>query len=125
MPSLVRTACQSKAEAVEYIALSHCWGTALGAHIPRTTRSTLAAREAGIHWDELSKTFQDAIKISQGLGVQFIWIDSLCIIQDDQDDFEIECAQMGMVYSKAYCTIAVGIPRNRNSLSWLAKLMHL
>ena len=109
MPSLVRTAFELKAENIQYMALSHCWGTALGAHIPRTTRATLIAREAGIRWEELSKTFQDAIKIAQGLGLRYIWIDSLCIVQDDPDDFEIECAQMGMVYSKAYCTISVGI----------------
>lgn len=116
MTCLVRTTCQFKAENIQYIALSHCWGTALGARILRTTKSNLTTREAGIHWDEFSKTFQDTIKIAQGLGVRFIWIDSLCIIQDDQDDFEIECAQMGMVYSKAYCTIAVSISRNCDSL---------
>jgi hypothetical protein len=110
MPRLVRTASRCKAGNIEYLALSHCWGTALGAHIPRTTKATLTARQSCIHWDELSKTFQDAIKITQGLGVRYIWIDALCIVQDDQEDFEIECAKMAMVYSNAYCTIAVGIP---------------
>ena len=91
----------------KYLALSHCWGTASGGQVPKTTKASLADRLAGIDWDELSKTFHDALEITRGLCMQYIWIDSLCIIQDDEADFQIECAKMGQVYSNAVCTIAV------------------
>ena len=93
-----------------YLALSHCWGTAHGGHVPRTTKATLSDRLVSIDWEELSKTFQDALIITRGLGMRYIWIDSLCIVQDDKEDFETECAKMGLVYSKAHCTIAVSFP---------------
>lgn len=75
--------------------------------MPKTTGSTLAERMAGIAWDELSKTFQDALVATKGLGFRYIWIDSLCIIQDSEEDFQLECAKTGSVYSNAVCTIAV------------------
>ena len=92
---------------LQYLALSHCWGTATGSQIPKTTTANLAERMAGVRWDELSKTFQDSLAITRCLGLRYIWIDSLCIIQDSEEDFEIECAKMGQVYLNAFCTIAV------------------
>jgi hypothetical protein len=65
-----------------YIALSHCWGADidLGA---RTLRSNVTARFTGFEVDRLPKTFRDAILLTRRLGIRYIWIDSLCIIQDD------------------------------------------
>ena len=67
-----------------YICLSHCWGSS---QIITTTRSTFEDRTKGIAWDDLSKTFQDAICLTRTLGFRYIWIDSLCIIQDDARDW--------------------------------------
>ena len=50
--------------------------------------------------------YQDTVLISHELGVEYLWIDSLCIIQDDRNDWEIESAKMADVYSHAYLTIA-------------------
>ncbi len=99
-------------EVDEYLALSHCWGTASGEQVPKTTNENLAERMVGIRWDELSKTFQDSLVIARRLGLRYIWIDSLCIIQDSDEDFEIECARMGQVYLNAVCTIAVRLAPN-------------
>jgi len=49
-----------------------------------TTTSNLRDRLIGIPWNELAKTFQDAVTITRQIGVRFLWIDSLCIIQDDE-----------------------------------------
>lgn len=66
---------------VNYVTLSHCWG----AFQPlTTTKATLAERQEGIDWDALPKTFQEAIKLTRILGIRYIWIDSLCIVQDDR-----------------------------------------
>lgn len=90
-----------------YLALSHCWGTSLGRSVPKTTKTTFEDHKKKISWRGLSKTFQDAIIITQRLGLHYIWIDSFCIIQDDLLDFELECGQMSFIYSRAYCTICV------------------
>lgn len=63
-----------------WVALSHCWGNA---NTFRTTLKTLKLHMHGIEWDKLPKTFRDAVTVTRALGVQYLWIDSLCIIQDD------------------------------------------
>ncbi|KAH7217781.1 heterokaryon incompatibility protein-domain-containing protein [Fusarium oxysporum] len=60
-----------------------------------------------IPWDKIPRTIQDAILTSQKLGIGFIWVDSLCIIQDSKaDDKSIEIGQMTQVYTHAAFTIA-------------------
>jgi hypothetical protein len=59
-----------------YLALSHCWGKS---ETLRTTRATLDTFRTSIPWDQLPKPFQDALQISRGLGISYVWIDSLCI----------------------------------------------
>ncbi|KAF2731937.1 HET-domain-containing protein [Polyplosphaeria fusca] len=87
----------------QYTALSHCWG-------PRqqftTTRETLAARETAIGWDSLPKTFQDAITFTRQLNIRFTWIDSLCIIQGDEQDWNEQAPKMPSIYENSYLTIA-------------------
>jgi hypothetical protein len=56
--------------------------------------------------DQLSKTFREAIHISRKLNIEYIWIDSLCIIQDDHLDWQKESAKMASIYRNAYITIA-------------------
>ncbi|KAH7413456.1 heterokaryon incompatibility protein-domain-containing protein [Cadophora sp. MPI-SDFR-AT-0126] len=97
----------------EYVALSHCWG----GYIPvKTTPHTLASHLIGIEVETLSKTFQDAIKITRKLGIRYLWIDSLCIIQDEpgQADWRRESGTMGSIYERAFCVIAATAARNGN-----------
>jgi hypothetical protein len=63
-----------------YIALSHCWGKE---QPYTTTTSTLSSRLKALDWDALPRTFLDAIKVARTVGVKYIWIDSICIVQDD------------------------------------------
>jgi hypothetical protein len=87
----------------KYVALSYCWGT----HQPiRTTLSTIAQMKAGIGWNDLSNVFQDAVTVARRLGAQWIWIDSLCIIQDSKPDWEVESSKMCDYYENAYVTIS-------------------
>ena len=55
---------------------------------------------------ELSKTFQDAVWLTRQLGIKYLWIDSLCITQDDADDWKRGAATMYYLYAAAYLTIA-------------------
>ena len=90
-------------EKARYTTLSHCWGF----HPPLiTTRDTLQRHCEGIKWAELPKTFQDAVVITRGLDIQFLWIDSLCIIQDSEEDWREQSAVMKDIYGFSHVTIA-------------------
>ncbi|KAK3392950.1 heterokaryon incompatibility protein-domain-containing protein [Podospora didyma] len=86
-----------------YVALSHCWGQD-GTPFT-TTHSTLASRKEGIEIAALPQTFRDSLVLSASLGLQYIWIDSLCIIQDDIGDWEAQSAQMASIYRNAYLVL--------------------
>lgn len=87
----------------QYVALSHCWGRSQ----PFVTdASNLASRMASIRVAEMPKTFRDAIRITRCLGLRYLWIDSLCIVQDERLDWEIESAKMGSIYRWAWLVIA-------------------
>ena len=88
-----------------YVILSHRWGAQTGAS--STLEGNYSDRKAGI-WDPpLTKTFQDAITYSQRVGIPRIWIDSLCIIQEQQDmeDWKKEATMMGSYYQNAIFTL--------------------
>ncbi|KAI3317551.1 HET-domain-containing protein [Xylariaceae sp. AK1471] len=87
----------------KYIALSHSWG---GNQPAKTVTSNLAARCTGFPLSELPATFRDAIAVAMKLGIRYIWIDSLCIVQDDSKDWNREAAKMGDVYLHSFLTIA-------------------
>jgi hypothetical protein len=55
---------------------------------------------------QLSPTFADAVTVTKKLGVRYLWIDSLCIVQDSEEDWNQEASMMGEVYSCSYCTLA-------------------
>ncbi|KAH0498520.1 hypothetical protein TgHK011_005772 [Trichoderma gracile] len=71
-----------------------------------TTRHNLQARRDGILLETLPMTFQDAIDMTRRLGVRYLWIDALCIIQEDEEDWLKEAPQMATIYENAYLTLA-------------------
>ncbi len=87
----------------QYMTLSHRWG---GKRVITTTMATLSARTAGIPMRDLPKTFADAVNVCRRLGVRYLWIDSLCIIQDSREDWEREAERMANIYTNSYLTIA-------------------
>ncbi|KAK3934310.1 heterokaryon incompatibility protein-domain-containing protein [Diplogelasinospora grovesii] len=94
-----------------YAALSHCWGPPDKQPL-RTTKATLQQHLAGIPVPGLPKTFRDAVTITRAVGLRYIWIDSLCIVQDDRDDWSSEAPRMAQVYGTAYLVIAASGARN-------------
>lgn len=86
-----------------YLALSHCWGKHQNCI---TTKKSIASRKAGIPWSKIPQTFQDVMQIALALGFRYIWIDSLCIIQDDAEDWEDQSAVMSEIYQNAVLTVA-------------------
>jgi hypothetical protein len=86
-----------------YAALSYCWGTST----PFTTRiNSYKDRLQGFTLDELPKTVRDAVVITRMLGLQFLWVDALCIIQGDSIDWQRESSKMDNIYGNASITIA-------------------
>jgi hypothetical protein len=85
-----------------WIALSHCWGNTLPL---RTTTATEKLHRRKI--THLPPTFQDAVTITRALGIRFLWIDALCIIQDSQQDWAAESSKMGRIYEDAFLTLQV------------------
>ncbi|KAK2730351.1 heterokaryon incompatibility protein [Colletotrichum kahawae] len=88
-----------------YMTLSHCWGKA---HCLKLTQSNLAQLLAAIPTSTLPPLYQDAITITRSLGVRYLWIDSICIIQDEpqQTDWKKEVTRMGDVYANSMCNIS-------------------
>ncbi len=88
-----------------YACLSHCWGKKQPLTTTRTP-DTLERHLKEIQWEQLPKTFQEAVRVTRQFGIQYLWIDSLCIIQDDAKDWQIESAQMASTYQNAVITFA-------------------
>ncbi|OWY55930.1 HET-like protein [Alternaria alternata] len=89
--------------APRYATLSHCWGRDPFFMLTNQTKNRLTS---GILTSILSQTFQDAIAVAKSLEIQYIWIDSLCIIQDSKQDWEEQAPLMDEVYSRALLCIA-------------------
>ena len=72
----------------------------------RTTKANIKDMQSGIPLEKLPQNFQDAIFTVRKLQLRFLWIDALCIIQDDLVDWAREAGRMNDVYGSAYLTIA-------------------
>ncbi|KAI1335385.1 HET domain-containing protein [Xylariaceae sp. FL0016] len=97
-----------------YTTLSHRWG----AH-EDFTLGTLNSIQMGlgVPWDTIPKTYQDAIEVTRQLELEYIWIDSLCIVQDDPEDWRRESVLMKAVYGNSYLNIAaIDAPDSRDGM---------
>ncbi|KAJ1330822.1 HET domain-containing protein [Microdochium nivale] len=107
-----------------YVTLSHRWGQA---HFLQLLRANIESFQKGIPISSLPRTFKEALHAARKLDIDYIWIDSLCIIQDKDDlsDWFQEAALMHKVYSQSYCNLAAsdandsteGLFRARNPLA--------
>ncbi|KAL6801224.1 heterokaryon incompatibility protein domain-containing protein [Trichoderma sp. SZMC 28013] len=85
-----------------YVALSYCWGS------PQqfvTTRGSLSSMTTAIDMANVSRVIADAITVVRRLGLRYLWVDALCIVQDDESDKRAEIARMRDIYKNAYCTL--------------------
>jgi hypothetical protein len=89
----------------KYLALSYCWGQT-GKLPPRLLTSNINEMYTGIAVSSLPMTFQDAVGVVMELQLSHIWIDSLCIIQDAEEDKQNEIGRMGEIFANSHLTIA-------------------
>jgi hypothetical protein len=92
-----------------YACLSHCWG-----ELPRftLTRGKISSYKENINLDSLPDTFREAVQFVRLLGIRYLWIDSLCIIQDDEQDWEKESMLMCSIYQGSTLTISAAVSSN-------------
>ena len=108
--------------------LSHCWGDDTSLLI-KTLKDNIEDWKRRIPLAMLPQTFVDAVRITRDLKIRYLWVDSLCIIQDDPQDWERESAEMASIYKNSYLTIAAtaskdsseGCFRSRKPFSVLLK----
>lgn len=86
-----------------YVALSHPWG---GPPHFTTTIHNVGQHRQGISLATLPATFRDAIYTTRALGIRYLWIDSICIINGLEGDFHTQAQQMESVFSLAHCVLA-------------------
>ncbi|KXH56345.1 hypothetical protein CNYM01_00225, partial [Colletotrichum nymphaeae SA-01] len=115
----------NKSPPVLYVALSHRWGVAptVAGKFATTTIDNikLISAEKGVSDGSLPQTFQDAVIITRKLGVKYLWIDSLCILQkngqeedaDSKKDWDKESQLMEKIFGSAYLTIAASCANDR------------
>ena len=88
-----------------YVALSYCWG-AQQMEKAKTTRANVQDRHSRIELSHLPQTIKDAIEVTRSLGLDYLWVDALCIIQDDPEDGAAEIAKMSSIYRGSILTIS-------------------
>jgi hypothetical protein len=87
-----------------YATLSHRWGSD---SVLCLTTSNMEAFKMGLALSTLSPTFQYAVATTKDLGIRYLWIDSLCIVQDSMEDWRSESGLMSSVYGHSMLTIAI------------------
>lgn len=96
---------------VDYATLSHCWG---GRSPKMLTTDSLVHLEKGIPIASLPRSFRDAVLITGELHLAYLWIDTLCIIQDEAsgDDWAYESSKMGDIYANSVITLSADVSPN-------------
>lgn len=91
---------------ISYLALSYVWGQTEPFQLTSTNLATLKIRdgfaEERVH---IPRTIRDAMVATEQLGFQYLWVDSLCIVQDDEEEKLRQINNMAIIYSQACITI--------------------
>jgi hypothetical protein len=91
-------------ETMQYIALSHAWGSGPPHFTCRTENLDMLSN--GIAPSALPNTLRDAVNVTRWLGLHYLWIDALCIVQDSMEDVKVEVQKMEDIFSGAYFVLA-------------------
>lgn len=104
----VQADCVVKTPACEYLTLSYVWGQKKNSNPLRTavkSNINFLQKPGALSHLGLSNTILDAMYACAKLGHRYLWVDSLCIVQDDEDDVKEQIACMSDIYSEAFLTI--------------------
>lgn len=95
-----------KINSTSYAALSYCWGPR-GANFT-TTDENVSDHKQGFDFESLPEAHKDAVKVTRALGIPYLWIDAICIVQGNASDWQEQCSQMGDIYGMATVTLIAG-----------------
>ena len=101
-PARLRLVETGKGASGRYVTLSYCWG---GAQDFLTTTETIGKRLDGFTLSDLPQTLQDAVTVTSALGIDYLWVDSICIMGDNVRDRAFEISTMGSIYKDATLTL--------------------
>ncbi|KAF2641854.1 HET-domain-containing protein [Massarina eburnea CBS 473.64] len=105
-PGILKLDCSKDRSDSNYAALSHRWGDPNLHREFRLQKDNLSQWQRQLELKKLPKTFRDAVTITRMLGIRYLWIDSLCIVQNSIEDWRAECQKMEEVFSSAYVTLS-------------------
>lgn len=105
-----------------YACLSYCWGRRSSQPVELTKDNMQNLQTNGLDVNTLPLTLKDAVLTTQCLGLQYLWIDALCIIQDDEEDKKREIARMGSIYSN--CTVCIAAATGKSVRDGFLKPAH-
>lgn len=103
-PCILRLA-ENHDATTRYLILSYCWGKERAGEM-KLTKTTEHELRRRVPVDRLPATVRDAVVTTQMLGYRYLWVDRLCILQGDDDDWRFEALRMGEYYRNADCCIA-------------------
>ena len=89
---------------VSFVALSYVWGTNTKPCLTQATKSAFQ-REGSLNENNLPATIYDAFEVTLALGERYLWVDSCCIVQDDEQDKLTYVPRMDFIYGSASVTI--------------------
>ncbi|KAH8768996.1 heterokaryon incompatibility protein-domain-containing protein, partial [Diaporthe sp. PMI_573] len=90
----------------QYCALSYCWGPPEhGKFQIKTNKDNIGDHPVGLNFEQLPQVVKDAVTTARSLSIPYLWVDALCILQDDKSDWEGQCIQMNDIYGKARVTL--------------------
>lgn len=112
-PRVCTTKQELVSDDIRYMTLSHAWGSHTQT-LPQLRQDNIEKYFRAIDVGTLPQTFREAMKVATKMCVQYIWIDSLCILQDSDKDWRYEATKMGNYYANAYCNIAAANTNREN-----------
>ncbi|KAH7383880.1 heterokaryon incompatibility protein-domain-containing protein [Pyrenochaeta sp. MPI-SDFR-AT-0127] len=92
-----------------FAALSYVWGTNQTFVLLNTTKDLLAT---GFHVEQLPRTIQDAVTVTRRVGLRYLWVDALCIMQDSNEDKARELPKMRLIYKCAAVTVVAAVAKS-------------
>jgi hypothetical protein len=109
----IRLRCDMQNQSFDYLVLSYMWGTNHTQQL-RLLQSNLGAFQEEVPRGkfEASDIYKEAVRVTLVLGYRYLWIDSLCIMQDSTSDWDLEARRMAIVYGNSVCNLAFLFPPN-------------
>lgn len=103
-------------EIPQYVALSYVWGSVPNFGLTKANREVLL-RPGGLlkAWKLVPTTVTDAILLCRKLRVCYLWVDALCLVQDDENDLELGVNVMDEVYEQSWLTVVAACGHNANA----------